>query len=466
MNDSNNNIVGNNKDSSSLQDNNQTGVNPISNSNDSINNVNPPIVDVNNVFGINLTTTKSEINQNPMSNQSESSFFNQTNNTVSDNNMNQIPKSPLSVNNMNTQSIIQSNQDMNSNISLPQSNQIDDNELLKAFIGSNYEKITTKSFNIAGFFFTTFYMFYRKMFGYAILIFLLNFIVLNVIKNYIVILVFNVIVGFIVNKIYLFYSKKKVAIIKSSNSQKSLQELKAICSNKGGTSIGKLCLGFVTEVVIALVVIFIMALIGIGGALGELFNFKNWNITTTENGIKKGLLVENVSVSGYSCFNSKCTISIEDSTGITTDYLLGVDSDLFSSLGDYKDYIKLNINYTQKENVKTIVGYEIYLKSNNDDITSVKTENELRDKIGLYSVGTHTDSFTLIHIGTPGLGFKDDTSYAYTPYIFRDSKNREYEMNYINDSGALNLIEGSKYDVTFEVVEDSFGYEFIIKTIK
>ena len=55
----------------------------------------------------------------------------------------------------------------------PISNLTNDDELLKEFIGKNYEKITTRRFNIAAFFFNSLYMFYRKMFGYGILTYLI-----------------------------------------------------------------------------------------------------------------------------------------------------------------------------------------------------------------------------------------------------------------------------------------------------
>ena len=46
-----------------------------------------------------------------------------------------------------------------------QQNLISEDELLKEFIGNNYKKITTRLFNFPGFFFTTLYMFYRKIFS-------------------------------------------------------------------------------------------------------------------------------------------------------------------------------------------------------------------------------------------------------------------------------------------------------------
>ena len=98
----------------------------------------------------------------------------------------------------------------------------------------------------------------------------------------------------------------------------------------------------------------------------------------------------------YSCFNSKCSISIEDKTGNTTNYILeNSKSDYIKVLSNYKDYIKLNIYYAKKGSEITIADYKIFIRSNNKDISSVSTEDQLRDKIGLYSVGTHTDSFTL-----------------------------------------------------------------------
>ena len=356
-----------------------------------------------------------------------------------------------------------------------------DEELLRAFIGNNYEKITTRPFNFAGFFFTTFYMFYRKMFLYAILLFLVNLVVLNVINNFIVTLAFNVVVGFLVNKIYLFYAKKKIDKIKFQNQQKDINELKSLCSAKGGTSVGKIFLGFLAELGIAFVVLFIMLIAGIGGMVGSLFNPDNWNITIngieinnndSDNGTnsststKDATLVEDVTVSGYSCFGSKCNVSIEES-GNYVDYVFGASNiDLFNVLDNYADYVKVNIYYTKKGSDKTIVDYKIYLKSNNEEITSVKTEDELRSKIGLYSVGTHTESLTLTEVGMTGAGFKDNTSYTYTDYTFVDSKNNEYEMKYIHTNGTISLVEGNKYTVTFEVVEDTFGYEFYIKNIK
>lgn len=211
-----------------------------------------------------------------------------------------------------------------------------------------------------------------------------------------------------------------------------------------------------------------------------MFNPNNWNVTingkeidtnnnnnnNNDNTNNNGTLVEDVIIRGHSCLGSTCNVSIEKSNN-TTDYKLSVNnSELFIKLGNYSDYIKVNIYYTQEENEKTIVNYKIYNKYTNEDISSASNENELRDRIGLYSIGTHTESLKLTKIGIPGIGNENDTSYTYINYTFVDNKNNEYEMQYKNPDSSLNLIEGNSYTVTFEVVEGTFDYEFNIKSIK
>lgn len=87
-------------------------------------------------------------------------------------------------------------------------NSYNDEDLLKSFIGNNYEKITRSPFNLVGFFFTSLYMFYRKMFLYGLLAFLINLVILCLANNYLVTYAFNLIVGLFINKIYLSYVKK------------------------------------------------------------------------------------------------------------------------------------------------------------------------------------------------------------------------------------------------------------------
>lgn len=348
-----------------------------------------------------------------------------------------------------------------------------DDELLRAFIGKNYEKITTRTFNFAGFFFKTFYMLYRKMFLYAILLFLVNLVVLNLIDNFIVTLAFNVAVGFLVNRIYLFYAKKKIDKIKIQNKQKDINELKSICSAKGGTSVGKIFLGLLAELGITLVVLFAMFAVGIGGMLGSLFNLSNWNITI--NGVDNNSISTKampkwpVTIKGYHC-DDKCYVYIGKSefSSDYDEYVFDADNyEFFISLVDYSDYVDIIIWHTKKGSENTIVDYKIYFKSNDGEITgkniNAKTEAELRSKLGLYTYGTHTEPLTLKEIGKTGSDISvsmDDGEYYYSEYInytFVDGKKNEYVMKYVipKDKSRLNLNE--TYNITFEVKKNTFG---------
>lgn len=277
----------------------------------------------------------------------------------------------------------------NQNYQMPTSsynNSYDNEELLKAFIGKNYDKITKNLFNISGFFFTTFYLFYRKMFLYGILLFLINLIISNLLGNYITTTVLNVLVGLLVNKVYLYYANKKIEKIKTKNSEKSINELKEICAKKGGTSIGKIFLGFLTEIVITLTIVIVMLIAGIGGILvdiiGEILDTSNIS-ENIEFDMEKAIVLENVTITGHTCYGSDCTLTIKYLEQQKKYYYNTENYDLLNALQEYSDYLILNIYYNETENEKIIGDYKLYLKSNNEDITNIKTAEELENKIGV-----------------------------------------------------------------------------------
>lgn len=90
----------------------------------------------------------------------------------------------------------------------PATNTSENNELLEAFIGKNYNKLTTRKFNFSGFFFSSLYMFYRKMFIPGLLISLAS----SIISNFypVATLLFAIVVGLTVNNIYLKYANKEI----------------------------------------------------------------------------------------------------------------------------------------------------------------------------------------------------------------------------------------------------------------
>lgn len=259
------------------------------------------------------------------------------------------------------------------------SSQLIDDELLKAFIGNNYEKITTKPFNFAGFFFTTFYMFYRKMFLYALIVFLINLVILNVINDSFITAVFNFLVGLFVNKIYLHHANNKINKIKINNPQKSIDEIKGICASTGGTSIGKLFLGLFVEIIIGIVVLIIMAIIGITSAFGNLFFGEEGIIKFgAQDGTYDGVLIYDNSVTMLNEFSIAIPDKFKESRSNGNDsivYEYSSGNNIFNScsfsfrgISDYssaeelinqmqKYYISNNSSSVKKENINGISWY-------------------------------------------------------------------------------------------------------------
>ena len=63
---------------------------------------------------------------------------------------------------------------------------------------------------------------------------------------------------------------------------------------------------------------------------------------------------------------------------------------------------------------------------------------------------------------------ENDNEVAYTAidYVFTDSNNHKYEMEYKNPSEDMDLVVGNTYKVTFNVVYDFNEYVFEITNIE
>ncbi len=164
-------------------------------------------------------------------------------------------------------------------------------DLIEAFIGANYNKIRNNIFNFSGFFFSYLYLFYRKLFLYGILLFSFTTIINVFVKNIFPGMVINAIIGLLFNKAYLYYAKNKILKIKNQNPNLNNEELKKICSIKGGTSIGKLFLGFITEIIIAIIILVIAIMVGFSNTLGKFLGSFINSFKNAKNGIYDGAII-------------------------------------------------------------------------------------------------------------------------------------------------------------------------------
>ena len=216
------------------------------------------------------------------------------------------------------------------------------------------------------------------------------------------------------------------------------------------------------NIIILPITLFGIGIILIGIAFSGVFKNKK----SDNSSYKNENVIEDVTFSSSVC-SVTCITSFTDSKNITREFVdeISNEENNFMKINNYHDYVKMNIYYNKKGNSNILTNYKIFLRSTNEDISYIKTEKELREKLGLYSLGEHTDTLTLKKIGETGFGYNDDISYVFKDYLFVDSNNNEYNMRYKNDFNKVNFIEGNKYNITFEVTEGDFYYEFEIKSV-
>ena len=105
---------------------------------------------------------------------------------------------------------------------------VDDNEKYeRAFVGREYDSFKNDIFNIGAFFLGPIYLLYRKMY-------LITFI--YIIISFTIPLISDILLGFLINSLYLKHVKSKVKSIRDSNSFLSTESILEMCEKKGGVS--------------------------------------------------------------------------------------------------------------------------------------------------------------------------------------------------------------------------------------
>ena len=163
-----------------------------------------------------------------------------------------------SVNTNNMAQTVVPNQGATPNINVVNqsfSNTMDDEAFLKAFIGKNYEKITTRNFNFSAFFFSSLYVLYRKMFWQGLVLYCAMFVSSNLLGSIgkVISLVIALATGLMFNKIYVKYATDEVEKIKQQNPNGNSNVINLVCFSKGGTSVGNIFLGLFIAIVISII---------------------------------------------------------------------------------------------------------------------------------------------------------------------------------------------------------------------
>ncbi len=174
-------------------------------------------------------------------------FQNAQNSVSMQNNQNEI-NFQGSQNSMNTQSAQSEMNSKNANFysnspssSMPQkdNSSFEDEILINTYIGKNADKLKDGQFSFCSLFFGLLYVVYRKMWYLATIWVLINIFSSMFLSSLsgIITLAFNVFVAIKFKNLYIKHVKEKVSLIKAKNPGATKEQLIAICSKKGGTSI-------------------------------------------------------------------------------------------------------------------------------------------------------------------------------------------------------------------------------------
>ncbi len=137
---------------------------------------------------------------------------------------------------------------------------IKEEDLIKAYVGKNYDQLKTTKFSIPTFFFGIYYLLYRKMWLYALSLLALS-IMCIIGKNlygikylYGLVIIVNIIISLMFSKLYFKTVRKRIQKIKKLNytSQQLLNE----CTKKGGVSIAAVIIYFIIIFLILLCMLF------------------------------------------------------------------------------------------------------------------------------------------------------------------------------------------------------------------
>ncbi len=109
-----------------------------------------------------------------------------------------------------------------------------DEELLRVYVGKNYDKFVSRKFNVYMLMYPNAYMLYRKSYKYFIILLVLPFVPLIGIMVYFVL---TFILAFSFNEMYLNEARDAINGIKQRNLGISSDALKELVANKGGTNL-------------------------------------------------------------------------------------------------------------------------------------------------------------------------------------------------------------------------------------
>ena len=168
---------------------------------------------------------------------------------------------------------------ISSSVNLKGNPLLNSDEMLRSFIGPNYDKILRRPFNFGAFFFTFLYFFYRKMTLYGIIILIVQLVASYFLSNYAYLLIIiNLVCTFSANRLYEHFAINKINKLLIDNTEKNLLEVKGMCYQAGGRSVFRIFTTFIWMILALIPVVIIVVIFGLSTTINNLMERLDINI--------------------------------------------------------------------------------------------------------------------------------------------------------------------------------------------
>lgn len=227
-------------------------------------------------------TFSNSINIVPLANNKDNTDnFSTQNNFPSQNesNFNNSKQKSQNKNWQNQNNFSNQNQAPNTNFNVKEQpsyiNDFQRKDLLMAYVGFKYEKFCRQKINIAALVFAEFYLFYRRMTFFGLLMLISRTLLFVYVNPYISFSI-NILLAIIFNKIYLYHAKNKINSIEKHNTSLSYPALREKVIASGGTKQSSAVVAFILYLLAIVATLIIVGAIDI--TTGPLSNFNIFTI--------------------------------------------------------------------------------------------------------------------------------------------------------------------------------------------
>ena len=253
-------------------------------------------------------------------------------------------------------------------------------DLLKVYIGNNYEKVINKTYSFNGLILSYFYLLYRKMYVIPIVLFVICTILVYITDMWFIYLLPCLLFAFLFNKLYI--KKAEVYISKINIEEKKYGDIKIECKRAGGTSFIPVICGLFLFIFIIFGIAFICAKSGSKSSFINVLELIGIDPSSFVEEVKppkpintiySGVFSENKEEKINNVFDITVIDSFNDSS---TDYSYYYN--YFSGNGDYdKCEFKLfsPVGYVDSENLASQV--KDYYEGNNSSQIENITINDI-----------------------------------------------------------------------------------------